>query len=204
MARVTTVFFDVGGVLLTNGWDRHARQRAVEHFHLDADEFADRHEQVIDAFETGRLSQDQYLDRTVFHRHRAFTPDEFRRFMYEQSRPLDDCAMDIVDALRNRGAVLLATLNNESAELNAWRIREFGLHERFAFFISSCYVGFRKPEAAIYRLALDLTQQPAESCVFIDDRPLNTQCARLQGMHCIDYRGSADLRTRLEALRVEV
>lgn len=203
MSPVTTLFFDVGGVLLTNAWDRHARERAAAEFDLDRLEFADRHEQVVAAFETGGITEAQYLDRTVFHRSRPFSRDEFRAFVYKQSRRLDDGALEVVDALRRRGDLLLCTLNNESADLNAWRLREFGLLERFRIFVSSCHVRLRKPDAAIYRMALDLVQQPATSCVFIDDRPINTQCARLLGMHCIDYAGVEDVRERLAELGLE-
>jgi putative hydrolase of the HAD superfamily len=202
LADIRVIFFDVGGVLLTNAWDRVARQEAIQEFALDDIEFADRHEQVIAAFETGHLTESQYLERTVFHRDRSFTPEDFRSFMYGRTRMLDDNAFDIVDALNGRDNVLLATLNNESRELNDWRLRHYGLLDRFHVFVSSCYVGARKPDAAIYRLALDLTQCPAEACAFIDDRPLNTQCARKLGIHTVDYRGSDDLREQLADLGV--
>ena len=140
----------------------------------------------------------------MFHRQRAFSRAEFRDFMYAQSAVLPDGAIDIVDALRRRGDVRLATLNNESAGLNEHRIRTFGLRDRFQLFISSCYVGLRKPEEALYRLALDLTQRPPHECLFVDDRALNTQCARLVGIHTVDYRGADDLRRRLADLDVSL
>ncbi len=197
---VTALFFDVGGVLGTNGWDRRARREAVAEFGLDWEEFADRHELVVADLETGRMSFDEYLERTVFYRSRGFTPAEFRRFVWSRSRPRPD-TLALVDRLVAGGRYLLATLNNESRELNEHRIELFGLRERFSVFLSSCYVGIRKPEADIYRLAMDVTNRAPAECLFIDDRSLNTECALLVGMQAIRFDGdverlAADLRAR--------
>ena len=187
---VSALFFDVGGVLGTNGWDRGARREAAERFGLDWEEFADRHELVVADLETGKMGFDEYLERTVFYRDRAFTPEEFRRFVWSRSRPRPD-TLALVDRLAARGTYLLATLNNESRELNEHRIELFGLRERFSVFLSSCYLGIRKPEAEIYRLAMDVTSRAPSECLFIDDRSLNTECAVLVGMQAIQFDGDA-------------
>jgi putative hydrolase of the HAD superfamily len=185
MTEITTLFWDVGGVLLTNGWDRHGRQQAAQKFRLDWEDFEDRHELIAGRFETGRLSLDRYLDRTVFYRERNFGKDIFKLYMFSQSQPIDG-TLDVVERIANSGRYLLATLNNESREVNLYRIGHFGLRKYFSFFMSSCFLGVKKPDDEMFRLALDLTQREPEECLFIDDRELNLECAarlRLQTLH---------------------
>lgn len=203
MPDITTLFFDLGGVLLTNGWDRHSRRHCVESFGLDYEEFRDRHEFVADAFETGRMTIDDYLDRTVFYRERDFSREAFRAGMVAESRPFAD-AIEVVAELADAGSHLLATLNNESRELNEARIEQFGLRRYFTVFFSSGFLGVKKPDQAIYRLALQMTQRRPKECVFIDDRNLNLECAVTEGMHTIHYRDPIQLRRRLAGLGIDI
>ena len=201
MTDITTVFFDVGGVLLTNGWDRHSRRHCVESFGLDYEEFRDRHEFVADAFETGRMTIDEYLERTVFYRERDFTVAAFREGMVAESKAFPD-ALAVVEGLAAAGDLLLATLNNESRELNQARIERFGLRRYFAAFFSSGFLGVKKPDQAIYRLALQITQRTPGECVFVDDRDLNLECATTEGMHTIHYQDPSQLRRELAGLGI--
>ena len=201
MPEVTTVFFDLGGVLLTNGWDRNSRRHCVESYGLDFEEFRDRHEFVADAFETGRMTIDQYLERTVFYRERDFTIEAFREAMVAESQPFPD-ALAVVGDLAATGDYLLATLNNESRELNQARIEKFNLRQYFSAFLSSGFLGVKKPDQAIYRLALQITQRTASECVFVDDRDLNLECAITEGMHTIHYDNPAQLRQELAGLGI--
>lgn len=203
MPEVKVVFFDVGGVLLSNGWDRHSRREACQHFDLDWEDFQDRHDFVFTDFETGELTLDGYLLRTVFHRDRPFTSDEFYSFMKSQSEALPE-SMTLLRELSESGTYLLATLNNESRELNEYRIERFGLRDHFSLFLSSCYLGVRKPEPEIYRMAVDITQQAPERSVFIDDRELNLQCADLAGIRSVHFRDAKQLRESLAGLGVGV
>ena len=195
-APVTTLFFDIGGVLLTNGWDRTARRHCTDALGLDWDEFRDRHEFVAHDFETGRLDLDGYLDRTVFYRDRNFTRETFVAAMYAQSEPLPG-SLELVEELAQAGYSLV-TLNNESRSLNRHRIDEFGLRRWFSAFLSSCYLGVKKPEPEIYRLALDLTQRDPSECLFIDDRELNLECAADEGLAGILFRTPDQLRSELQ------
>jgi putative hydrolase of the HAD superfamily len=201
MAEIKTIFWDNGGVILTNGWDRGSRKRAVEHFHLDWEDFADRHELMLNAFETGQASLDQYLQRTVFYRARPFTMDEFKAFMMAQSQPLPESLAVLGELARSRRWDL-ASLNNESREINEYRIRQFQLTEYFEAFFSSCYLGLRKPDAAIYHRALEITQRAPEQCVMVDDRDLNLECARELGMKTIQFQDASQLRADLAQLGV--
>jgi putative hydrolase of the HAD superfamily len=200
---IRAIFWDVGGVLLTNAWDRTERAKALEHFHLDAEEFHDRHEMVVSSFERGKITLDEYLDRTVFYRPRPFERDAFRDYMFSLSQPFPD-VLQFAQALTDSGKCFMGTINNESRELNNQRIEKFGLRKIFRLFISSCYVGFRKPEGDIYRLALETTQIPAEDCCFIDDRALNLECAAKLGMHTIEMKGLEQLRGELAQLGATV
>lgn len=203
MAAITALFFDVGGVLLTNGWDRTTRRQAAERFHLDWDTLEERHELVVADFETGRISLDEYLEHTVFHDPRPFSREEFKAYFFAQSQPDPDALSVAADLARAR-KYLTATLNNESAELNAYRIQHFHLRDYFMVFFTSCYLGLRKPDPRIYRLAVDLTQRDPEECVFVDDRPLNVESARRVGMRAIRFENAAQLRRELAALGVEL
>lgn len=196
MAEVTTLFWDVGGVLLTNGWDRTARRQAAQQFHLDWEEFQDRHEMIINDFEIGHLTLEEYLERTVFYRSRPFSQNDFQTFLFAQSQPHPEM-LAIVEHLAGSGKYLLATLNNESLELNRYRIEKFRLREYFTIFFSSCFLGMKKPERAIYTMALHITQRTPEECLYIDDRALNLECAQRLGMRTIHYQYPEQLREEL-------
>lgn len=202
MARITALFSDVGGVVLTNGWDRNSRRKAVEKFGLEWEEFEDRHELVAAALDKGQLSVEQYLDCTVFYRNRDFSKQDFREFMLAQSQPYPE-TMALLGRLAASKKYLLATLNNESLELNQYRIDRFGLRSYFTVFFSSCFLGVKKPDQAIYRLALQMTQRSPEECVFVDDRDLNLDGARSLGIHAVLFRGAADLERELVSLGVD-
>ena len=193
LAQITAIFWDVGGVLLSNAWDRAQRERALEQFNLDEEEFDDRHGMVVSSFERGKISLDEYLDRTIFYRPRPFSREVFREFMFSLSQPQRE-VLAFARELSASGKYLMATINNESKELNQYRIQTFRLREIFTLFVSSCFVGFRKPEQPIYRLALEVTQKPPEECCFIDDRALNLECARQLGMHTIEMQDIEQLK----------
>ncbi len=201
MSPIRAVFWDVGGVLLTNAWDRVQRTAALEHFHLEEEEFHARHEMVVSSFERGKITLDEYIDRTVFYRTRPFPRDEFRDYMFSLSRPFPE-VLQFARALSDSGKYFMGTINNESRELNYYRIEQFGLRKIFRLFISSCFVGFRKPERDIYRLALETTQIPAAECCFIDDRALNLEIAAKLGMQTIEMQQAERLRADLSKLGV--
>jgi putative hydrolase of the HAD superfamily len=203
MAEVTTLFWDNGGVILTNGWDRGSRHKAVEKFGLDWADFEDRHELMLHAFECGQATLDEYLQRTVFYRERAFTPQQFKQFMFDQSQALPE-ALALAKKLAAGKRQMNASLNNESLEINEYRIKTFGLRDCFEAFFSSCYLGVRKPDRGIFSLALKITQRDPAECVMIDDRGLNLECAREMGMKTILVKDAAQLRADLANLGVTV
>ena len=202
MPKISAVFCDVGGVLLSNGWDHGQRSRFVEKFGLEASDFEDRHQMLSAAMENGQLDLDQYLDHTIFYRPRPFRKQEARDFMYAQSEARPD-SLALIGRLAQARTVFLATLNNESRELNLYRIEKFGLRNYFSVFFSSCYLGVSKPDPQIYRQALDIAQRQAEACVFIDDRSLNVECARRLGLHTIQFLNAGQMENDLRTLGVE-
>src|SRR6266700_894613 len=199
--EIRALFWDVGGVLLTNAWDHEERSVAIERFHLDKDEFETRHKESVQPFEEGRISLDEYLQRTVFYEPRTFSAEEFKQFMFGLSKP----RLEIPQIARSlRSKFLMGTINNESRELNQYRIETFGLAEFFSLFVSSCFVGIRKPDERIYRLALDLAHRAPEECCFIADRPVNVAVAAKVGLCAILLRSPSQLKSDLLKVGVEI
>jgi putative hydrolase of the HAD superfamily len=203
LPAIKAIFWDVGGVLLTDAWDHVERADALAHFGVDQAEFQQRHEMLVSSFECGKVTLDEYLDRTVFYRERPFTRDSFRDYMFGLSKAKAD-VLGLAQELAESGKYFMSTLNNESRELNLYRIQAFGLRDIFSLFVSSCFVGLRKPEEGIYRTALELTQRAGEETCFLDDRPLNLETAGRLGMHTILVQDAAQVRTDLEKLGVKV
>jgi len=201
LSSIKALFWDVGGVLLSNAWDRSQREQALARFKLDQAEFADRHELVVSSFERGKIDLNEYLTRTVFYRPRPFTRDEFREYIFALSRP-DQAVLDFAQSLADSRKYLMGTINNESLDLNQYRIEKFGLRRIFRLFVSSCFVGLRKPEPEIYKLALEITQQVPDECCFIDDRALNLEVAKRLGMHVIEMDDLQQLKSDLSKLGV--
>lgn len=191
-AEITTLFLDIGGVLLTNGWDHHARKRAATNFKLESAEMEDRHHLTFDTYEEGKLTLEEYLDRVVFYQKRPFTRAQFRRFMFAQSTPYPEM-IKLVAQLKVRYGLKIAVVSNEGRELNAYRIRKFKLDKLVDSFISSCFVHVRKPDADIFRLALDIAQASARQVVYIENTPMFVQIAEDLGIRSIlhtDYKST--------------
>jgi putative hydrolase of the HAD superfamily len=183
---ITTLFLDIGGVLLTNGWDRKARRLAAETFHLDYGEMDERHHLTFDTYEEGKLDLEEYLKRVVFYEPRAFTPEDFKTFMYAQSKPYPEM-IAMISQIKQRYHPKIAVVSNEGRELTKYRIRKFALGEFVDFFISSSFVHFRKPDADIYRIALDMAQSAPEQVLYIEDRQLFVEVAQSLGLHAIRH-----------------
>jgi len=198
---VTHVFFDIGGVLGSNGWDREQRAAAVRHFGLDAADLEDRHHESVATLEQGRMALDEYLRSTVFYRPRPFGLEEFKAYMLAQSTPFPD-TIDLARALASSGRYRLMTINNESAELNQHRLEQFDLRDIFIAFFSSCWVGVLKPARRIYEVALAMSQAEPTASVFIDDRERNLEPARHLGMRTIRFTDTPSLRQDLAGLGV--
>src|ERR1019366_2050973 len=197
--KITAVFCDVGGVLLTNGLDHLERAKLAAKFSLDARDFEDRVQRVGTAFDADELNMDEFLDRTVFYTPRAFDKQQVREFIYMLSEPFPD-SLAVIGRLARASKVFLATLNNESRELNTYRIEKFGLRNYFSTFFSSCFLRECKPHPRIYQMALDVSQRQPQDCVFIDDRPLNLESPRQLGMHTIQFLNAGQLESDLRGL----
>lgn len=198
-APITALFLDVGGVLLTNGWDRQARRQAAERFNLDYDEMDERHHLTFDTYEEGKLSLDDYLDRLVFYRKCGFSRDEFKQFMFDQSQPYLEM-LDFMPRLKAAHNLKVAVVSNEGRELTVYRIKTFKLDAFVDCFISSCFVHFRKPDPDIYRIALDVIQAPPEQVAYLDDRAMFVEVAQSLGIQGIHHSGYETTRQALAAL----
>ncbi len=198
-AAITTLFLDIGGVLLTNGWDHAARQQAAERFQLDYGDVEERHHLTYDTYEVGKLSLDEYLQRVIFCQERPFSVEEFKFFMLARSQPYPEM-LDLIQAFKTVHHVKTIAVSNEGREINAFRIRTFKLDQVIDTFISSCFVHFRKPDADIYRIALDVSQATPEQVAYIDDRALFVEVASSLGIHGILHTDVASTRSKLADL----
>ena len=196
---ITALFLDLGGVMLTNGWDRNARELAAQTFALDRKEMDDRHHLTFDTYEAGKITLDQYLSRAVFYQERSFTRQQFRDFMLAQSQSFPEM-IALVSALKARYKLKVAVVNNEGRELNQHRIQTFQLSSFVDFFISSCFVHVRKPDEDIYRMALDIAQVPPAEVAYLDDRLMFVQVAETLGIRGIHHTSYATTVEKLVAL----
>lgn len=198
-SQITTLFLDIGGVLLTNGWDRNIRLNAAKKFGLDYDEMNERHHLTFDTYESGKLSLDEYLNRVVFYRERSFSQEEFKKFMYAQSEPYPDM-IELIRGLKTQYNLQVAAVSNEGRELTMYRVQQFQLGTFMDFFVSSCFVHYRKPDEDMYRIALDISQAQADQVIYIDDREMFVEVAQELGIAGITHKNYRTTRKSLEEL----
>ena len=196
---IRALFLDVGGVLATNGWDRDSRELAASNFGIDIQELDERHRLNFDTYECGKLTLAQYLARVVFYRPRSFSEQDFREFMFAQSKPFPEM-IELVRALKARYNLKVAVVSNEGRELTEHRVPKFQLASFVDFFVSSCFVHLRKPDEEIYRLALDLAQVAPGEVAYVEDRPLFVEVGASLGMHGIQHVDYASTVVKLAQL----
>lgn len=201
--QITTLFVDIGGVLLTNGWDHNMRARAAEKFSLDYAEMNERHHLTFDTYEEGKLSLDEYLKRVVFYQPRDFTPDVFKAFMYAQSQPFPEM-IELMRGLKTQHGLQVAAVSNEGRELTTYRVQQFELGTFIDFFVSSCFVHYRKPDEDIYRVALDITQANPEQVISIDDRAMFVEVAQELGIQGIIHTSYQTTSKALEQFGLKI
>ena len=200
---VTTLFLDIGGVLLSNGWDHAARQQAADKFQLDSSDIEERHHLTYDTYEEGKLNLDEYLQRVVFCRERPFSMDEFKSFMLSRSRAYPEM-LTLIRSLKTQYHFKTIAVSNEGREVNAFRIHKYKLDQLIDTFVSSCFVHYRKPDLDIYRIALDISQATPERVAYIDDRPLFVEVASSLGIHGILHIDAQTTRKKLSELGLTI
>ena len=199
LPKFRALFLDIGGVLLTNGWDTAIRRKAAEYFGLNADEMNERHHLTFDTYEAGKLSLDAYLNRVIFYKDRPFSKKDFTSYMYEQTQPFDEM-ISLVRNLKEKYHLKLVAVSNEGRELTIYRINNFGLTQILDAFVSSCFVHFRKPDEDIYKIALDISQVSPEEGIYIDDRHLFIEVANSLGLTGIHHTGYEHTRQELSKM----
>jgi putative hydrolase of the HAD superfamily len=191
-SSITALFLDIGGVLLTDGWGHVSRKLAAKAFDLNLKDMDDRHNMILDTYEIGKLTLEEYLSRVVFYQKRSFTRTQFRKFMFAQSKPYPKM-IELVRRLKEQYGLKIVVVSNEARELNAHRIRKFKLNGFVDFFISSCFVHLRKPDVDIFRMAIDISQVPANQVVYIENLPMFVQVAKglgIRGICHTDYKST--------------
>ena len=202
-SKVKTLFLDIGGVLLTNGWDHQARNKACQVFNLDVEEVNERHHLTFDTYEEGKLSLDDYLNRTIFYQKRQFSMEEFKSFIFNQSQPYTE-TLDFFRTLKARYRLKTVAVSNEGRELTVHRIKKFDLGSVIDFYVSSCFVHFRKPDADIYHMALDVAQTPPDEVVYIDDREMFVEVARGLGIRSIHHENRQNTQVALDTYNLRL
>lgn len=184
--EIKTIFLDIGSVLLTNGWDTHSRKLASKKFDLDYEDFTERHSYLFALYEEGKITLDNYLDKTIFYSERHFSRTDFKNFIFSQSHAIPEM-IQLFHSLKTKHKFRLVSLNNEGLELSIYRVKTFALDKLFDFFITSCFVHLRKPDENIYKLALNLSFSKPEECIFIDDRYFNVETAASVGINAFQH-----------------
>jgi len=203
MIPITTLFLDIGGVLLTDGWGHEFRKLAVKEFHLNQQEIEDRHQSVFETFELDKITMEEYLNLVIFYEQRTFTPAKFKEFMFACSES-DPKMIGLIRRLKAMYGLKIFAVSNESRELNDFRIHKFRLNDFIDAFISSCYVGLRKPNPEIFRLALDIAQVPTEQIVYIENTPMLVGIAEGLGIRSIWHTHYKSTYEQLRSFGLEV
>ncbi len=198
-SQITTLFLDIGGVVLTNGWDHNSRAHAAEKFGLDYDEMNERHHLTFDTYEEGKLSLDEYLNRVVFYQERSFSREEFKEFMFAQSQPFPEM-IGLMQALKTQHGLQVAAVSNEGRELTVYRVEQFQLGKFIDFFVSSCFVHYHKPDADMYRIALDIAQASPDRVIYIDDRAMFVEVAQGWGIRGILHKDYETTQKAMETM----
>jgi len=198
-SSIRTVFWDVGGVILTNGWDLTQRTRVLSRLGVDLEAYEEIHERVNYYWERGLINAEDFFMQTVLRTNPKLnlTFDLLWPQVCAESKVLHAECLDILAELKEQRKFRLATLNNESRELNEHRLNAFKLRSLFDYFICSGYVHEMKPNPGIYRSAIDISGYAPERALFIDDKPENCEAAISLGMQAIWFQSPLQLRQEL-------
>jgi putative hydrolase of the HAD superfamily len=198
---IKILFFDIGGVLLTNGWGHESRHAAAEKFRLDYEEMKELHTFIFNTYESGSITLDEYLDTVVFNHPRDFPREDFKEFMFQQSVELDTLAW--LKEWKKDCGFRIISINNEGKELNDYRVKKFKLHDFFDAFVSSCEVGLQKPNPKIWNLAMGIAQVKPNQCVYFDDRIMFVRAAEKLGIRAYQHTSLESTKQILEQLKKE-
>lgn len=201
-AELKILFFDIGGILLTNGWGQESRKEAAKQFNLDYEEVSELHTFIFNVYEAGSVDLDEYLDTVVFNHPRDFTREDFKEFMFSRSKELPDMLAWLKEWKKDCG-FRIVSINNEGKELNDYRVKKFKLHQCFDAFVSSCEVGIRKPDPKIFKLAMGIAQALPQQCVYFDDRKMFALAAQKLGIRAFQHTSFETTKTILEGLKKE-
>jgi HAD superfamily hydrolase (TIGR01509 family) len=198
-ASIRTIFWDLGGVVLTNGWDPGQRKRVLSRLGVNLEAYEELHDRANYYWERGLLTAKDFFSQTVLlpNPKLDLTFDMLWPQVCAASKVLHPECLDMLAELKQMGRYRIATLNNESRELNEYRLDAFKLRSLFDYFICSGYVHEMKPNLGIYKSAIDISGFAASSALFIDDKPENCAAAEAVGMHAIRFESPAQLCTAL-------
>jgi len=200
---ITCLFVDIGGVLLTDGWSHVSSKLVAKAFRLNLEELNKRHNDALDTYELGMLTLEEYLNLVVFYKKRPFTPAQFRKFMFAQSKPYPEM-IELIRKLKEKYGLKIVVVSNEGHGLNEYRIRKFKLDEFVDSFISSCFVRLRKPDTDIFRVALNTAQVPPNQVIYLENTEMFVQVAERMGIRSILHADYKSTRAKLASFGLEI
>ena len=203
---IRTIFWDIGGVVLTNGWDKGQRSRVLSRLGVNLEAYEEVHERANYYWERGLMTAKEFFAQTVLQAnpHLDLTFETLWPQVCAESKVLHAECLDMLSELKEQGSYRLATLNNESRELNEYRLDAFKLRSLFDYFICSGYVHEMKPLPGIFRSAIDVSGFAARTALFIDDKSENCAAAEALGMHVICFKTPRQLCTELAGYGIQV
>ncbi|MFC2049367.1 HAD family hydrolase [Chlamydiota bacterium] len=199
MSIIQALFLDIGGVLLTNGWDHALRKATAEAFQVDYDEMDSRHQLIFDTYETGKMTFDEYLKKVIFFVDRPYSMQDVKQYIFGAAKPYEDM-IALVKEVKERHNLKVGVVSNEGRELAVDRIHRFNLPSFVDFFVVSSFVHFRKPDPDIYHLAIDVVQVPPSKIAYIDDRKLLIEVGKGLGLQGIHHTGCKSTESALNHL----
>ena len=111
--------------------------------------------------------------------------------------------IELVARLKIVHGLKIVVVSNEGRELNSHRIRRFNLDGFVDSFVSSCFVHVRKPDADLFRLALDIAQASARQVLYIENTPMFVQVAEGLGIRSILHTDYGSTRAKLASFGLE-
>ncbi len=198
LGPLETLIIDIGGVILTNGWDTACRKRAVAAFALDEKTVEGMHRLNFDSYERGLMTLEDYIKRVFFYTPQKFTHEEVLQFIFSQSQPLQDM-IDLIAQLKKKHHFKVYAISNEGREIMDYRAYTFNLRQFIDGFFVSGYLGRRKPDYDIFQLALDVTQADMRSTLYFDDRQPFVEVMQTFGIQSYQHTNFASTKEILES-----
>jgi putative hydrolase of the HAD superfamily len=193
---VKVLVFDMGGVLAVDAVRRKVHDLAERHGLPEA-QLQDVSSSLRPLVDLGTMTESEFWTRSLQRCGVNVTPPDLQLDAYAAAAP---GAVEFLRFARSKG-LRLALLTNDSTELSKLRQEALGTAACFEAIFVSAAVGIAKPDVRLYRGLLSALREPAESCLFIDDREENVKAAHAVGMQAVQFIGFPELHRTIAELQ---